>query len=103
MTQRIELQPDSHSGNHVTSFLNSFDLLFRSEWCQAYKLHRKSQKENVVRESSRDSGVDVTSRDTPTLKNEKNNFKNEIQEKSQIPKYKFNQKKYNLRKHIQKV
>ena len=59
----------------------------------------------MVRESSRDSGVDVTSRDTPTQmshKNEENNFKNKF-EKSQIPKYKFNQKKYNLRKHIQKV
>jgi len=75
-------------------------LALRSEWCQAYKMHKKgTQKE--LREASRDSGVDVN---TPVIpenhppKDEK--FK--IENKSTIPKYKFNQKKQNLRKQIQK-
>merc|ERR1711917_124441 len=77
-------------------------LALRSEWCQAYKLHKKGQKE--LREASRDSGVDVNTPGIPethsTLpKDEK--FK--IENKNTIPKYKFNQKKQNLRKQIQKV
>jgi len=76
-------------------------LALRSEWCQAYKLHKKGQKE--LREASRDSGVDVNTPGIPethsTLpKDEK--FK--IENKNTIPKYKFNQKKQNLRKQIQK-
>ena len=57
-----------------------------------------------LREASRDSGVDVNTPGIPethsTLpKDEK--FK--IENKNTIPKYKFNQKKQNLRKQIQKV
>ena len=58
-------------------------------------------EDTVVRESSRDSGVDVN---TPSISNkEEETPKFNFDNKSQIPKYKFNQKKYNLRKHIQKV
>lgn len=75
-------------------------LALRSEWCQIYKLHKKGQRD--VREASRDSGVDVNTPIMPEINPLPKEDKFTIDNKNTIPKYKFNQKKQNLRKQIQK-
>jgi len=74
-------------------------LALRSDWAQTYKTYKKSLKQDTTRESSRDSGVDSptpTTTATGSKQQEAKERKFNIDNKSLIPKYKFNAKKLTI-------